>query len=37
MMESLRLPIDSRTLEASVSTRKLRSIELDGNLTFEEP
>lgn len=36
-MDGLKLPIDLRTLEASVSSRRLRSIELDGTLSHEEP
>jgi hypothetical protein len=37
IMDDLKLPIDPRTLEASVSSRRLRSIELDGTLAHEEP
>jgi hypothetical protein len=36
-MDDLKLPIDPRTLEASVSSSRLRSIELDGTLAYEEP
>ena len=36
-MDGLNLPIDPRTLDASVSSRRLRSIELDGTLAHEEP
>jgi hypothetical protein len=36
-MDDLKLPIDPRTLEASVLSRRLRSIELDGTLSHEEP
>jgi hypothetical protein len=36
-MDDLKLPIDPQTLDASVSSRRLRSIELDGTLSHEEP
>lgn len=35
-MDGLQLPIDSRTLESSISSRKLRAVDADGTLLYEE-
>lgn len=36
-MDSLRLSIDPRTIEHSLQSRKLRSVEQDGSLTYDDP
>lgn len=36
-MDGLRLPIDPRTVEKSLVSRKLRSVEQDGSLTYDDP
>lgn len=35
-MDTLHVSLDSGTLDAGVGKRKLRSIEADGSLTYDE-